>query len=340
MRTMRLSGMLDAGLIVAANRLVDGSLGVVPGDHVLVVHDEAHREIAEIVGESVRAARGQLTSLRLEELGPRPHAELHPRVVEVLAAAQASLLIIDFHAGELRMRQELVERAARHGLRHGHMIGVTRASMTSGFSVDPHRIAEKARALTARLSPTSKITVRSAAGTNVVLSLSPRCRWIEYGCIVSPGKRVNLPGGELVTSPESVDGVFVADGTLGDADGLLLRKLAPTPVTLRIAASRVQSVESANDPRVARAISERMARTPNLDRVGIAGFGLNLGLASPQGDVFTDQKIPGVHLSLGQTFPTLTGATWTSTSWIAFTTRECDADIDKLPVLRRGRYLV
>jgi hypothetical protein len=107
---------------------------------------------------------------------------------------------------------------------------------------------------------------------------------------------VNLPGGEIITSPESVEGAYLANGTLGDADGALNRLLQSTPITLRIAGARVK-------------------------------------------DVFSDQKIPGVHLSLGETFPQATGATWTSNSWIAFTSVEHDADIDKTRVLRRGRYV-
>jgi hypothetical protein len=101
----------------------------------------------------------------------------------------------------------------------------------------------------------------------------------------------------------------------------------------------VKAVECPNDPALARAVTACLARTPNLDRVGLVSFGVNLGLTTPIGDVFSDQKIPGVHLSLGETFPQSTGATWTSKSWMAFTSVEHDADIDKTRVLRRGRYV-
>jgi leucyl aminopeptidase (aminopeptidase T) len=336
---LRARDLADVGLAVAAQRLIELSLGIVPGEEVLIVHDAAHDYVVTIIAEAVREARGAPILMRLEELGARPHASLHPRISEAIALAQASLLIVDFHKGELQMRTQMIEQTTGAGLRHGHIVGVARASMVEGFSVDPRRIAQKARELLVRLKPDTRITVRSD-DAELVVQLAPRCRWVDYGCIVGSGKRVNLPGGELVTSPESIDGVYVANGTLGDADGALNRLLRDTPVTLRIAGGRAKSVECPRDPSLARAILARFAGTTNLDRVGLVSFGVNLGLTKPVGDVFSDQKIPGVHLSFGDPFPTETGAAWTCRSWLAFTSLEHDADIDKLPVLRGGRYIV
>ncbi len=335
---LRARDLADVGLAVAAQRLIELSLGIVPGERVLVVHDAGHDDVVAIVAEAVREARGEPILLRLEELAPRPHASLHPRVTEAFALAQASLLIVDFHKGELQMRTQMIEQATAAGLRHGHIVGVARASMVEGFSVDPRRIAQKTRELMVRLKPDARITARSG-DAELVVQLAPRCRWVDYGCIVASGKRVNLPGGELVTNPESLDGVYVANGTLGDADGALNRLLRDTPITLRITGGRAKSVECARDPSLARAVLDRFARTPNLDRVGLVSFGVNLGLTKPVGDVFSDQKIPGVHLSFGDPFAHETGATWTCRSWLAFTSVEHDADIDKVPVLRGGRYI-
>ena len=336
----RISGNLDGGLIVAARRLVEGSLGLVPGERLVLVFDLAHEAIAQVLADVAIVAKATAVTFRLEDLGPRPHAHLHESIARAIAEAQASVLLVDFHGGELAMRAELVELAARHRLRHGHMVGVGRASILAGFAVDPHRLAEQARALIIRLRPDARIAVRSAAGTDLAVTLSPAGRWQEHGCIVAPGKRVNLPGGELVTCPDSVTGVYVADGTLGDADGALKRTLQNTPLTFRIQQSRVTAVECAADPGLARSVWERTMRTANLDRVGLVGFGRNTGRSAPVGDIFTDQKVPGVHLSLGETFPDRTGATWTSKSWIALTARDTDVDIDKLPVLRSGRYVL
>ncbi len=334
----RASGTFDASLAVAASRLVEASLCVVPGEVVLIVHDESHKAIAEVVADAVMMRQAEAIVVALDT--NRPHDALPPAVRDAMGRSQASVLLVDFHRGELAMRTEMVDAAARHRLRHGHMVGVTRASMAAGFSVDPNRIAEKIRAVMVRLRPDARIAVRSEAGTDLAIELTPSCRWVEYGCTVQPGRRVNLPGGEIITCPKRVDGTYVADGTLGDADGALNRSLKRTPISLRIVSSRVVEVKCAEDPNLAGIFSARMARHANLDRIGLAGFGVNIGLTAPVGDVFTDQKVPGVHLSLGETFQDRTGAAWTSKSWIGVTCTESDVDIDGAPILRRGRFLI
>ncbi|CAN5344060.1 hypothetical protein BH09MYX1_BH09MYX1_06190 [soil metagenome] len=335
----RISGAIDAGVVVAARRLVEQSLAVVRGEKLVVIFDKAHEDIGTIVCDAAIVAGATALSRCMEDFGPRPHVRLVAPIRDAIAEAQASVLLVDFHGGELEARSAIVGAAAEHKLRHGHMVGVSRASMIAGFSVDPYRISEKMRAIQTRVRPGGHIALRSDLGTALTVRLG-ECRWIEYGSIVSPGKRVNLPGGELVTSPLGVDGVYVADGTLGDGDGALLRNLQNTPITLRFENGRVVAVECAREPSLAHAITVRMRRTNQLDRVGLFNFGVNLGLSEPYGEIFTDQKVPGGHLSLGTTFPDKTGATWDCSSWIAFTTRSCDVDIDKHAILRRGHYLV
>lgn len=336
----RISGTLDAGVVVAARRLIEQSLAVVRGETVVLVYDRAHEDIGAIIADAVVNASATPVSFRLEDLGPRPHAHLAPPIRTALLSAQASVLLVDFLGGELDMRSNIVHYAAQHGLRHGHMVGVSRASMIAGFSVDPYRISEKMRAILTRLRPGGKLVVKSDAGTALTVTLGDRTRWIEYGSVVGPGRRVNLPGGELVTSPASVDGVYVADGTLGDGDGALMRRLAAAPLTVRIDRGRVTAIECPREPSLADAVLRRIRRTNDLDRVGLFNFGVNLGLSEPVGEIFTDQKLPGAHISLGTTFPEKTGATWDCASWVAFTTRACDVDIDKVAILRRGHYLV
>lgn len=128
------SGTLDAGLAGAAYRLVGRSLGVVAGERVVIVYDEARDEIAAAMADAVRLHKSEPLLFRLETLGARPHARLDERIEDAIPGAQASVLAIDFHPGELRMRTALVELATRHGLRHGHMVGVGREAILAGCS--------------------------------------------------------------------------------------------------------------------------------------------------------------------------------------------------------------
>lgn len=334
-----LAAVTDPALAVAAKRTIEGALGVTGGERVVLVGDRDHAEALGALEEAARAAGAEPVPFVLEELAPRPHKWLHPRIAKELAEAKASVLLVSFHPHELAMRTELVDRAAAHLLRHAHMVGVERESMVAGLSVEPHRLEEQVNALRARIGPSSEISVKSVAGTDLVIRLAPWCRWLVYGGVVRPGSKDNLPSGEMVTSPEDIEGVYVADGTLGDADGALARSLRETPIVLRIRKGRVEHVECEGDAALADRVSRAIAAFPNLDRVGLVGFGLNAGIKRPLGNVFTDQKVPGVHISLGETFPARTGALWTAASWIAFTTASCDASIDQRPVLQGGRFV-
>jgi aminopeptidase len=330
----------DPALADAARSAIQGALAVIANDRVVLVGDHAHAEALDALEAATREAGGQPLRMTLEDLAPRPHRWLHPRIAKALVDAQASVLLISFHANELPMRTEFVDLAATHKLRHAHMVGVEREAMVAGLKVDARQIEQTMRALHTRIGPSSQVVVKSAAGTHLTVQLAPWCRWLLYGGVVRPGAKDNLPSGELVTCPEQVEGTYVADATLGDADGLLARSLEATPITLHIERGRVTRLECPRDEGLAREVAEAIADVPNLDRVGLVGFGVNAGIARPFGNVFTDQKVPGVHISLGETFPARTGALWTAASWIAFTTASCDASIDRLPVLRDGKFVM
>ncbi len=332
--------MIDRALTDAARSAIEGALAVVRGEQVVLIGDHEHAEALDAL-EAVTLAIGAHPIRRmLEDLAPRPHRWLHPRIAAALVDAQASVLLISFHPNELPMRTELVDLAAAHRLRHAHMVGIGRESMIAGLKVDPRKLEQQMHALRTRLGPSSEVSVKSVAGTDLVVKLAPWCVWLLYGGVVRPGTKDNLPSGELVTCPEDVEGTYVADGPLGDADGLLARSLQETPVILRISKGRVKTIECVKDAELARDIEDAMRSVLNLDRVGLVGFGLNAGIEKPLGNVFTDQKVPGVHISLGETFPARTGALWTAASWIAFTTASCDANVDQLPVLRDGRFIL
>jgi aminopeptidase len=331
--------VVDHGLALASKRVVDGSLGVVRGERLLVVADESTtlfgQALAEAAGEL--GATGQL--ICLEDLGPRPHRALHARVRDAVALAQASVLHIGFQSDELPMRTQLVELAALMRLRHAHMIGVTRGSIIAGLSTDPRRIAEISRALRIRIRPSSVIDVRSAAGTRLKVRFEPWCRWYETSGVIRAGTRANLPAGELVTSPASIDGVYVADGAAGDPDGALQVRLASAPVKIEFEAGTVRDIEC-RDSALAQRLGQLMRGSKNLDRAGLVSFGTNVGMTDLAGDIFTSQKLPGFHISLGMTFQDRTGASWDCPQWLAFTAMNVDVDIDGAGVMRGGRYLL
>ena len=59
--------------------------------------------------------------------------------------------------------------------------------------------------------------------------------------LINPRYWSNLPAGEVFTTPASVDGTFVCDGTAGDYFNAKYGTLDRTPLVLEIRGGRLQS---------------------------------------------------------------------------------------------------
>jgi leucyl aminopeptidase (aminopeptidase T) len=336
-QSVRIAG-LDFDIVTAARRILEGSLTIVPGDNVVMILDRARATMADVLGETARSIGAKCEVVVLEDLGPRPHTALSPEIRKHLADAQASVLLVGFERGEQPMRIELLHLVAAQRLRHAHMVGVTRRSLIAGFAVDPKRILDATRALRMRLRPDSTVKVQSRAGTDLTITLSPRHRWAEQVGAIRPGKWENLPAGELTTSPARVDGTYVADASVG-GHFEHLELLTRTPVRLTIEASQVHKVEC-DDPLVLRSVEAYLTSDALADRVGTIAFGTNVGIVAPIGEIVCDQNMPGLHVSLGATFPELTGAPEGAKTQLTLTAQGLDVDLDGQRIMHQGRYVI
>lgn len=330
---------VDYDLIAAARRVIEGALAAVPGERLVIVADTERAALAAALEEAARWAEVKSESLSLDAFGPRPLAALPAPIHAALTRAQASVFIARSDAAEMALRRSLVETVARHGLRHAHMLGVTARVMIAGLAVDPHRIADTARALRARLQPTSSVRVRSAAGTDLELQCSPACRWVENSGIIRPGRWLNLPAGELLTVPAKVEGTYVSDASITRLSRLESELVGATPLELRISGGRVTGV-GCQSSTLARGVESFLRGGLHHDRVGLMSFGTNIGLSEPTGSLIADQTLPGMHLSLGMTVSELTGADWDAAGQLVLTAGRADIDVDGTPVMRAGRYLL
>ena len=329
----------DFDLVNAARRILEGSLSLVPGETALVIVDRARESLVAPLVEVAKLSGAKAEVVVLEDVAMRPVHELPAPVEEKLARAQATVLLVGFVEGEHTMRLQLLERVRELGLRHAHMVGVTRRTMLAGFSVDPTRILDATRAVRMRLRPGSVLHARTSAGTDLRVKLHPAHRWAEHVGVIRPGRWENLPSGELMTAPEQVDGVFVCDASAGGPFGAAAGLLTRTPIRLEIEASAVKSV-SCNDSVVQRGMESFIALDRGSGQVGTIVLGTNVGLLAPIGELVCDQNLPGMHLSLGSSFPEVTGAPATTTAQLSLTSSGGDVDLDGAPLIRAGRYMV
>jgi leucyl aminopeptidase (aminopeptidase T) len=323
----------------AARRIIEGSLSVVPGERVFIMVDRERAPLVPPLQEVAKLIGAKCDVVVLEDVGTRPLYELPKSIDEKLHQAQATILLAAFVEGEHPMRLALIERVRELRLRHAHMIGVGRRAMLAGFAVDPARILDTTRAVRVRMRPSSVLRSRSALGTDLTVELEPSHRWVEHVGVLRPGRWENLPTGELMTSPKSVNGVFVCDaslgGTIGAANGLLTR----TPLRLEIRDTAVTNF-SCSDSLLQRKVETFLGNDRFARRIGTVFLGTNVGLLEPIGEMVCDQNLPGLHISLGSTYADVTGAPFTTSLYISLTATGGDVDLDGTPLLRAGRYMI
>ena len=329
----------DFELETACRRVIQGALGVVPGERVVIVVDVERHDLGLALEAATRAAAATPILVPIESLGTRPLAGVPPALRVTLAGAQASVLLIDIsRSPEHPLRRQFVDLVPELRLRHAHLIGMTRRSLVSSMAADPARVADACRRARYKLRPTSRLAVRSSLGTQLSIQLSPSYRWKEFAGVIREGKWENLPSGLLIGHATDISGTYVADatimGSLSGSEG----PLGARPVTFTLDGGQVRAVKCA-DHGLTRWVERQLASEPYLDRVGAVLIGTNVGLTEPLGDVLHDQCLPGVHLVFGYSHPEDTGAQFTARGIVTATSAAHDVDLDGAPLVRSGRLL-
>ena len=332
-------GAIDFDLASAARRVVEGALGVVRGEHVVLIVDRSRRDVGTALLEVAREIGADPIVHEIESQGDRPIRQLPEAIRSALGRAQASLINIAFDDGEIGMRHELLDEVKLRSLRHAHMVGISRKSLIAGFSVDHTRILATTRAVRTRLRPDSLFRLRTPAGTDLEVRLDAAMRWSEHVGVIRPGKWENLPSGKLTTCPALVRGVFVADASMGGQFGQGVGLLDRAPVRIELEGSMCKSVRCL-DRGVQREVEAFLRREHNLLRIGGICLGTNVGILTPTGDIVADQNLPGLHIVFGSAAADQTGATWSTRAQLPLACAGGDVDLDGAPLLRAGRYMV
>jgi len=336
---MMLFGPASAELEPGARNAVEVCLGIRPDERVALIADEASGEVAASLAAALDHVGAPWDGVLIEQVANRPLGGAPPAVLDALEHADAGILCIQPRQGELGARMEIVSLVERRGMRYAHMVGVTSQIMRQGMRADYKLVDELSQRLCERMRTARSLRVISQGGTSLTATFDPELTWVKTSGLINRRYWSNLPAGEVFTTPASVDGVFVCDGTAGDYFGPKYGDLSATPLRLEIAGGRLQAASCA------RADLEREFWTychtdEHSDRVGELAFGTNIALEEMIGVLLQDEKIPGVHLAFGDPYGSQTGAPWKSRTHIDVLTRVCDVWIDDEQVIGKGRYLM
>jgi aminopeptidase len=332
-------GHAPPDLLPGAHNAVNTCLGVRPGERVALVADEASREVAASLEEALRAAGAEPRCVLIESVASRPMASAPGDVLGALGDADAGILCVQPQEGELPVRMAIVALIERRRIRYAHMVGVTPRIMREGMRADYRQVDRLSTRLCEWMEAAESLRVKTAAGTDFTATFDRALAWVKTSGLINPRYWSNLPAGEVFTTPGSVDGTFVCDGTAGDYFNAKYGGLESAPLVLEIRGGRLQSA------RCARADLQRdfwayCHTDENSDRVGELAFGTNLELRDMIGILLQDEKVPGVHLAFGDPYGSQTNADWKSRTHVDVLTRGCDVWIDGEQVIAKGQYLL
>jgi leucyl aminopeptidase (aminopeptidase T) len=338
--TSELSGLsYDPLLEEGARNAVSTCLGVKPHERAVLVADRGSMEIAAALAAQLARAAKEFRAILLEDIVARPVLHLPPEMEQALEWADVSLFTASAQPGELAMRRAMTAIVTRKKMRHGHMVGINRQIMLEGMRADFRQVEELTRRVWEKAKLAKEITCETPAGTKLKATFDTKLKWIATPGIISPEKWGNLPGGETFTSPARVDGVYVADGSLGTWLAPKHGDMRKHPLRITIVDSRIVDLECRN----AEALKDfrgYVKHAQNGDRVGEFALGTNLAVHDIIGNMLQDEKIPGVHIAFGHPYSEHTGATWTSETHIDVVGRDFDVWFDGTPVMKRGKYIL
>ena len=298
-----------------ARNAVTTCLKIQAEEKVTLITDRSCLAIAASLAAELYRLGCQWNGFVLEELAPRPLDGMPEAVLDDMESSQVSIFAVEVQPNELRSRMQMTDVVNRRRMRHAHMVNITPDIMTQGMRADFLAIDRLSQAVLDRVRKATYVRATTPAGTDIHAQMNPQYRWFKTSGIISPEKWGNLPGGEVFTAPDEVNGVFVVDGVVGD---FLCREyglLEKTPLTIDIENNRIVRVSCTNK----KLEQEFWAYThtdENSDRVGEFAIGTNIGVERVIGNILQDEKFPGVHIAFGDPYGAHTGAKWKSSTHI------------------------
>jgi len=330
---------MDPELSLGAYNAVHVCLRIQPSEKVTLITDETSEEIAASLVREVEVVGAPYSFWELEDLAQRPLHAMPQPILEDLESSQVSIFAAQAQRGELHARMQMTEVVNRRRIRHGHMVNINKQIMKEGMRADFRKVDEISVRVRDIASSARSIRAKSTAGTDVTARFNPKHRWIKTSGIIQPDKWGNLPGGEVFTAPEQVDGTFVIDGVVGDYLCSRFGDLHNEPLFIRVKASRLLEAHSSN-----RELEEEFWKythtDENSDRVGEFAIGTNIALDHVIGHILQDEKIPGVHMAFGNPYGEHTGADWHSSTHIDVVGTRFDIWADNQQLMKEGQFLI
>lgn len=304
-------------------------------DRVIVLGDRENEEIARAFHEEAKKITESYLVF-LEDFGRRPLTNYPWQLREYVDFVKptVTLYVATVKPNELPHRKGFVEQVVSLGAKHAHMPGITKEILSMGLR-ECKNVEETTMRVYERVKDAREIEVRTGLGTDLYVKVG-RYRWIPDTGKIKYGEWGNLPGGEVFTTPEEIEGTAVADGSLGD----YFKKYGKLkhPLVFVIEDSELVDVKS-EDEGLASEFWRYVSEVPNGRRVGEFAIGTNINLDRIIGNLLQDEKFPGVHIAFGDPLGERTGAEWTSPIHVDAVITKTDIKVDGEWLMKGGSFV-
>jgi leucyl aminopeptidase (aminopeptidase T) len=334
-----ISKAVDPELLPGARNAIRVCLAVQPSERVTVITDRECEEIAASLVHELEQVGAEHRLFVLEDVAPRPLTALPAIIAEDMERSAVSIFAVHVQTNELRSRMEMTDIVNRRRMRHAHMVNINRQIMLEGMRADYHKVDRLSAKVLDLVRVAREIRATAPAGSDFVATLNPNYRWLKTSGLISPDKWGNLPGGEIFTTPEEVNGTFVIDGVVGDYLCERFGSLEATPLTVQIKNNRLTEAYSTNKE-LESAFWSYTHTDENSDRVGEFAIGTNIELTHVIGHILQDEKFPGIHIAFGNPYGAHTGADWYSSTHIDVVGTRFDIWVDEQQIMRDGSFLI
>ncbi|HEX6164966.1 MAG TPA: aminopeptidase [Vicinamibacterales bacterium] len=329
----------DKELAPGARNAIRVCLNVQPHERVTVISDRDCEDIAASLVHEIEEVGAPYRAFILEDVAQRPLIDLPRVIADDMEQSQVSILAVHVQPNELRSRMQLTDIVNRRRMRHGHMVNINRQMMVEGMRADFRKVDRLSSKVIDIVRNAREVRATTKGGSNFTTTLNPNYKWLKTSGLISPDKWGNLPGGEVFTTPENVDGTLVIDGVVGDYLCEKYHSLERSPLTLRVKDNRLVEAHSENKE-LENDFWKYTHTDANSDRVGEFAIGTNIELTQVIGHILQDEKFPGIHVAFGDPYGAHTGADWTSTTHIDVVATRFDIWVDDRQIMADGKFLI
>ena len=330
-------GSIEKGV----KQAVENCLKVKAGESVVIITDAETIKIGSAIKAAIEEITAEVQFFVMEYFGERP-IDYPKDIDDAIKAADVSVYAAQGAEGELQsFRMQMLKAIeANPRLRHGHMIGITPEIMKDGMCSDYKEIQRVSRLVYEKVENAGTIRVVTDKGNDFVAEFRPQLKWIISDGDIAPGQWMNLPDGEVFTSPVNVNGKIIIDGCLGDFFTEKYGSLEGTPVIIEVENSRAlkESIQCDNEQLRQEFTKYLFEIDENSNRIGEFAIGTNTGLTRLIYNLLQDEKFPGVHIAFGSPLPGKTGAKWDSKAHVDGVIISPTIEVDSEMIMNKGEF--